>query len=163
MNVYSILLGSNLGKKLCILQRARILISLLVGRILKYSSIYETEPWGESNQDTFLNQALILASDLTPSDLLYRLQAIEKILGKNKTTRWGPRTIDIDILLSEEKIIQENDLSVPHPRMTDRKFVLIPLAEISGDQIHPIHQCSINELLLKCQDEGQVVKMKSER
>lgn len=146
-----------------ILSRTRTLLAMRIGMITATSSLYATEPWGELNQDTFLNQAVNVESHHKPLDLLYALQDIEAKLGKQKTTKWGPRSIDIDILLAEQKIIDQNDLSVPHPRMTDRKFVLIPLAEISGEQIHPIHQCSINELLIKCSDESQVVKMKSER
>lgn len=153
-----LLLGSNQGQKEEMLRQARILLSIHTGIILNASSIYDTSPWGEEDQDTFINQAIEIQTELNPSALLTVLQKIEIRLGKAKTSKWGPRTIDIDILLYDNLIISEDKLSIPHPRMLGRKFVLIPLSEIAGELLHPIAKRRISDLVDVCEDHGTVSK-----
>ncbi|MCL4114211.1 UNVERIFIED_CONTAM: hypothetical protein GTU68_031856 [Idotea baltica] len=151
-----LLLGNNLGDQESILTRARILISLHIGAILSISKLYETAPWGELDQANFLNQAISIKTRLAPEELMQAIIKIEKILGKEKRTKWGPRTIDIDILLYNNDIINQANLEIPHPRMLSRNFVLIPLSEIAEEVIHPIAKKSIKELVGMCIDKGEV-------
>jgi 2-amino-4-hydroxy-6-hydroxymethyldihydropteridine diphosphokinase len=151
-----ILLGTNLGDRLNNLRRARILISLNIGWISSSSKLYETAPWGELDQSSFLNQALCVKSLLYPSVMLQKIFEIEKALGKNKVTKWGPRTIDIDILLYDNKVFKSENLEIPHPRMLSRNFVLIPLSEIAGSVVHPEAKKTIKELEGMCIDNGSV-------
>ena len=156
---YAIAIGSNMGDRAKMLRRTRILITILAGHITKHSSNYETAPWGEKNQSSFLNQVILIHSHYHPDQLYAILASIELKLGKDKTSKWGPRTIDIDILLAENNIISGDQLTIPHPRMLSRNFVLIPLAEIAEDHIHPVEMRSINDLMLECQDDGKVEKI----
>ena len=152
-----ILLGSNLGDRLQILTKARGLIGLKAGRILKTSLIYETEPWGYSDNKLFLNQVIIIECDLSPNLLLTELLHIEDALGRirlNTGQRHKPsaRLIDIDILFYGNKVINEPGLEIPHPLLQERKFALIPLNEIASDFKHPVLGKFVYELLRDCQD-----------
>ncbi len=151
-----LLLGSNLGNPAANLRRARILISLYIGCLSRCSKLYETAPWGELDQSHFLNQAICIETILDPAALMKEIVKIEHILGKKKVTKWGPRTIDIDILLYGEDILNNRNLEIPHPRMLSRNFVLIPLSEIAGERIHPVAKKSITELVSMCTDSGTV-------
>lgn len=153
---YHLLLGSNQGNSLHNLYQSVQLLELYVGRVIRLSSIYRTAPWGEYDQADFLNQAVSIESSLSPREVLTTCQMIEKELGKNKVTQYGPRTIDIDILMAGEMVINESDLIVPHAKMCERNFVLIPLSQIEGDVIHPVENKSIIELKDACTDTGEV-------
>lgn len=125
-------LGSNMGDKAGYLNQALEQLGRLAGVSLKrVSSFYHTEPWGYQDQDWFLNAVAEIATDLPPRALLQRLQEIENSLGRVRTIHWGPRTIDLDILLYDQAVIKDADLVIPHPRLAERQFVLEPLAEIA--------------------------------
>ena len=127
-------LGSNLGERQKTLDRAVHLLETTEGiAVLALSSTRETEPVGMTEQPMFLNAVVKIACELTPEDLLTRCQQIEDQLGRVRTVRWGPRTIDIDILLIEGVTVETERLTVPHPRMYEREFVLVPLAEIAPE------------------------------
>ena len=131
-------MGTNLGDRLANLKQALHLLSQLNGvEVIKVSSIYETEPVGYLDQPFFLNLVCQIQTQLTPRLLLDQLQEIEQKLKRVRTIRWGPRTIDIDILLFGNRIIHQSDLMIPHPRMLERSFVIIPLAELAPDLIIP--------------------------
>ena len=138
-------IGSNLGDKEKNIKRA---VNLLKDKckILKISSFYETEPVGYKEQDWFLNCALKLETILKPKELLEFLQSIEKKLKRTRTIKNGPRTIDLDILFYDDKVIQQKNLIVPHPRLHKRLFVLEPLEEIAPDFVHPVLKKSIRKL-----------------
>ncbi|MEL6122448.1 MAG: 2-amino-4-hydroxy-6-hydroxymethyldihydropteridine diphosphokinase [Bacteroidota bacterium] len=152
-------LGANLGEIENTLRRARILINLCIGPILKASSEYSTSPWGDENQETFVNQVLVINCPQEPMQLLSKCQSIERRLGKKTVRYWGPRAIDIDILFFGKETINRPELVVPHPYLQDRKFVLIPLAQVNGDMIHPVFQETIEALLAKCSDTGSVEEL----
>ena len=130
-------LGSNLGDRLETLQRA---VELLHARpgidVIRSSRVYETEPVGPP-QPAYLNAVVEVRTDLEPRDLLKETQAVEDELGRVRAERWGPRTIDIDVLTFDERVIDEPDLVVPHPLMHERGFVLVPLGELDPDPMLP--------------------------
>ena len=149
MSVAYIGIGSNLGDRgfnckqaISLLRQKRIMVS-------KESSLYETKPWGVRDQPLFLNMAIEIETDLKPFELLRTLKDIEKKMGREETFLWGPRIIDLDILLYDNYIVNEKGLRIPHPHMQDREFVLRPLCEIAGDMTHPLLLLSIEELLQK--------------
>ncbi len=150
-------LGSNLGDRAANLREA---LRRLAGKVTirSISSLYETEPWepglskGVSDQPAFLNAACMGETDLSPQDLIRFTQSIERQMGRVPTRRWGPRLIDLDILLYGDWILDTPDLSVPHPRLTQRRFVLVPLAEIAAEVIHPGNHLSVRDLLARCAD-----------
>jgi len=125
-------LGSNLGDRTALLQEAVARISVLPStRVVAVSSLHETPPWGKTDQPSFLNMAVTIETTLLPEALLDALQQIETALGRQRTEHWGPRTIDIDILLYEGEERDTPDLRLPHPYLTQRRFVLAPLAVIA--------------------------------
>ncbi len=131
-------LGSNIGDKEANLVRALFLIKAIKGaKITRQSSLYLSAPWGKTDQDDFLNQVVEIETNLTPIDLLHELQEIEIKLGRQKQVHWGPRNIDLDILLFGRENINLEELQVPHPYLMQRLFVLIPLAEIDPELIFP--------------------------
>ncbi|MFW6045174.1 MAG: 2-amino-4-hydroxy-6-hydroxymethyldihydropteridine diphosphokinase [Planctomycetota bacterium] len=143
-----IALGSNLGQRRTILRGAfSHLDQHETIRVVSTSRFYETEPVGGPEQGKYLNAAAGLLTGLTPHELLYALQTIEDHFGRTRRVRWGPRTLDLDLLLYEDRIIQSRDLTVPHPRMHQRRFVLEPLAEIAPDAVHPGLETTVRELL----------------
>jgi 2-amino-4-hydroxy-6-hydroxymethyldihydropteridine diphosphokinase len=146
-------LGTNLGDRVVNLNSAiSSLSSFLV--IKKLSLIHETEPWGYTDQPAFLNQVLKAETDLTPLQLLKRLKATEKKIGRKPNFRYGPRLIDLDILFYDDLVQDLPGLTIPHPRLHERAFVLVPLAGIAPDLIHPVLQCSIRELVEKVDGSG---------
>lgn len=142
-------LGSNIEDRLSNIQQAVSYLSLEHEiKIIKTSAFYETEPWGNKDQPWFLNACVALDTSLLPSDLLKLCQKIENKLGRTRQNneKWLPRTIDIDILMYDDKIISEPDLIIPHPYMHQRAFVLVPMLEVKADLIHPVFNKTISEL-----------------
>lgn len=141
-------LGSNMGSKRENLAQAVELISNIPGVKLKNrSSLYETEPWGKTDQDKFLNQVIEIETSLPPRELLKELQDIEINMGRQRKEKWGPRIIDLDILLYGNEVLDDPQLTIPHPRMRERLFVLVPLAEIGADLRFPDNGATVREVL----------------
>lgn len=144
-------LGSNLGHR-----EANIASALkMLGQeawILKVSSLYETEPVGYKNQPWFLNCVCSVETDLSPQALLKFVKAIERKLGRREDIRFGPRLIDIDILFYNSLILDSPDLIIPHPRLVERAFVLLPLREIAPELVHPLLRATIEELWQKAEN-----------
>ncbi|MBS1544168.1 MAG: 2-amino-4-hydroxy-6-hydroxymethyldihydropteridine diphosphokinase [Bacteroidetes bacterium] len=153
-----LLLGSNKGDRQLYLDTAQMRIAEL-GTIAAKSSVYETAAWGNTDQPSFLNQVLALDTMLDPFALMRKLQAIETELGRVRAEKWGARTLDIDILLFGRIVIEHDDLMIPHPALPVRRFSLVPLAEIAPELIHPIERVSIAELLERCEDALEVIKV----
>lgn len=150
-------LGGNLGNTQEIFERCYPMIENKVGPLLEQSSLYRTAAWGLTEQADFINQVILLESDLRPDEILTEIQAIELTLGRERKITWGPRTLDLDILFIDEQIIQKADLQVPHPLIQERKFILIPMHEIAADYKHPVLNKSITELLLETKDTSAVM------
>ncbi|MFZ2341350.1 MAG: 2-amino-4-hydroxy-6-hydroxymethyldihydropteridine diphosphokinase [Bacteroidales bacterium] len=147
-------LGTNLGDREKNLSMAVERIGEEIGKVVKCSSVYETEPWGFRSDDRFLNMVVKVRSSLSSSGLLGRILMIEAQLGRLRSGKgYKSRTIDIDILLYGSEVIMKDELEIPHPRIPDRKFVLEPLCEIAPDMIHPVLKVTFTELLAKCGDE----------
>ena len=127
-----------------------------IGKISVYSSIYQTEAWGPIPQADFLNQVVLVSTVLKPEACLKELLEIERGFGRERKERWGPRTLDLDILYYSDIIIAESDLSIPHPRIAERKFILTPLAEIAPLFEDPTNGKSMEALLENCSDSSQV-------
>jgi len=156
MSVAYLLLGSNLGNKE---ENLRVAVKLLkkIGKVKKHSAIYETEPWGFTDDHNFFNMALCLETSLKPLELLIEILKIEISIGrKRQVKQWVAREIDIDIIFFDNLIINEDNLTVPHPHIKNRKFVLVPLKEIAPGFIHPEYRKSISELLKECPDDSEV-------
>lgn len=139
-------LGSNLGDREAYLRQAIMRLET-AGQVRAVSSFYETEPVEFTEQSNFLNCAVGLQTSIPPDELMFRLLDIERSLGRERIQKKGPRTIDIDILLYGERIVALPELSIPHPAMAQRRFVLEPLAEIAPDARHPVANKSIRQLL----------------
>jgi len=158
MNTAYLLTGGNMGNRSFHLQQAEQYIQQYCGEIVCSSSIYETEAWGFTDQPSFYNQALELKTALSPDQLMRKLLAIELEMGRVRTLKMGPRIIDLDILLIDDLIIESELLSVPHPALTERRFALLPLAEIAPLLLHPIEGKTIMALLDACTDTLNVQK-----
>jgi len=156
------LLGGNLGDKKKVFSEVQNKLSKQAGKITVQSAIYETEPWGFESNDLFWNQVLEISTNLSPEEVLVQTQQIELELGRiRKPDQYDSRLIDIDILFYGDQIISLENLIVPHPRIQERKFALVPLCEIASELIHPVFQKSIRQLLEECADKLNVEKVKT--
>jgi len=152
-------LGSNLGDRAGMLNRATAAIKGLPGlQSIAGSSIYETDPYGKAGQSRFLNAVIEVETPSSPPELLHALKEIEILLGRQAGERWGPREIDLDILLYDGLVFQDTEVTVPHPDLEHRRFVLIPFREISPDTVHPVSGLTIEEVAAACPREGEVRK-----
>lgn len=151
-----LLLGANLGDRVDTLRKAVSLIKERIGSVDQQSSLYKTAAWGVMDQPDFLNQVVRIDTDLTPESVLEQTQRIEQELGRVRREKWGARAIDIDILYYGQRIIHTETLTIPHPYLHQRRFTLVPLAEVAPDFIHPILQKTTLELLADCEDTGEV-------
>jgi 2-amino-4-hydroxy-6-hydroxymethyldihydropteridine diphosphokinase len=149
-------LGSNIGDRAAHLTSAMAALNSSGVHVLRQSSIYETEPVDFLDQDWFLNSVLEAETPLPPQQLLSALQKIERAHGSRKLIPQGPRSLDIDILFYGSEIIRAHELEIPHPRLPNRRFVLIPLAELAPTLIHPVLHATIAELLAATPDRSQV-------
>lgn len=152
-------LGSNLGDRELFLQAALQRLESKAGSITNISSYYETEPWGFESNTQFLNICVSLKTQLTPFQLLERINLIEKELGRNQKSdvKYASRVIDIDILTFGDQIITSEHLTIPHPHMNNRLFVLMPLGEIAPDFRHPKSKKTIQQIMDYCEDESSVI------
>ena len=160
MNSVYILLGGNLGNREKNLTMAGSYIEKEVGKIIKASSIYETASWGIAEQPDFLNQVLLVETNFSAEEIMEIILTIENKMGRTRAEKNASRIIDIDILFFNDEVINEPGLTVPHPQIQNRKFVLLPLNEIASDLIHPTLQLSVKELLSTSKDKLEVKRLK---
>jgi 2-amino-4-hydroxy-6-hydroxymethyldihydropteridine diphosphokinase len=147
-----LLLGSNLDNRTGYLEEARKLIEKKVGNIVKSSSVYETEPWGVSDQPLFINQVIQVETKMAPEDLLKSILEIELTMGRKRIIKWGHRIIDIDILYYHDQVHQSETITIPHPQIQNRNFTLAPMVELVPDEVHPIFIKTQQELLSESND-----------
>lgn len=158
MNKTYLLLGSNMGNSKAQLVTAIKHIANTVGKPLRQSGLYATAAWGNTNQPNFLNQVIIVETKLTAAETLQSILAIEKSMGRIRTVKNAPRIIDIDILFFNKEIIDQPGLIVPHPEIQNRRFVLVPVNELSPQLNHPAFNKTIHQLLADCLDHLDVKK-----
>jgi len=154
-----LLLGGNLGDREQNLKEAIHLIGDKIGEICAISSVYETAAWGKTDQPAFLNQALAVKTKLTALEVLGNALEIERLLGRIRKDKWGERLIDIDLILFGDEIIDVEKLQVPHPQMQYRRFVMMPLAEIAPNVIHPLLGATISNIAENIADNLNVKKL----
>jgi 2-amino-4-hydroxy-6-hydroxymethyldihydropteridine diphosphokinase len=159
MSTAALLLGSNVGDRLGYLDIAIKKIGEQAGNVSAASSLYETAPWGNTDQNSFINQAILIETNLSPEILLKTILDIEMQIGRKRLEKWGPRIIDIDILYYDDLVISEDDLKVPHPYMQDRRFSLVPLNEISPAWVHPVFHKTASQMLDDNKDEAAVLQL----
>jgi 2-amino-4-hydroxy-6-hydroxymethyldihydropteridine diphosphokinase len=159
MHIVYLLTGSNMGQPQHMLEEAKLAIEAQgLGKVVNESAVYQTEAWGMHNQPDFLNQVLKLETSLASQKLLQQLLAIELQMGRKRLEKNGPRVIDIDVLFYDDAVISEPDLTVPHPLLQNRRFVLVPLDEIAPTLLHPVLKKTVSQLLNECSDPLHVNK-----
>jgi 2-amino-4-hydroxy-6-hydroxymethyldihydropteridine diphosphokinase len=153
-------IGTNLGDRRNNIQKAISTIIRNIGSVVKYSSVYETEPWGFMSDKKFLNMVLEVDTKLSPSGVLEEILKMEALLGRTRVEKqYSSRVIDVDILLYEDYVIDEVNLKIPHPHIHKRKFVLVPLCEIESELVHPVLKTTFCSLLNTCPDKNKVKKL----
>jgi len=162
MNKAYLLIGGNLGNRERNLSTAREFIEQYCGPVIKASSLYETAAWGKIDQPSFLNQAIEIETRLGAEQLMKQVLEIEELMGRVRKEKYGPRIIDIDILLFNKEQFDLPFLKIPHPEMQNRRFALTPLAEIAADLQHPVFKKSISRLLKECTDKLGVTEYKTD-
>jgi 2-amino-4-hydroxy-6-hydroxymethyldihydropteridine diphosphokinase len=162
MNIAYLLIGGNLGNRSANLQKAIQLIEQNCGQVVQSSAIYETAAWGLTDQPAFYNQALKIETQNLPEPLMQQLLLIEQEMGRTRTIKLGPRTIDLDMIFFNQFILKTELLVLPHPALSQRRFVLLPLSEIAPNYIHPILHKTIVQLLNECPDHLDVQKLSIE-
>lgn len=161
MNKAILLIGGNMGNRLTYIESAKALL-LKQTKMVAESSIWESEAWGFSTKDLFLNQVIVVKTTLSSVELLNEIQNIENALGrKRKEEQWISRIIDIDILFFNSEIIETAQLKIPHPQIQNRRFTLEPLNEIAPNIVHPVFKIKVKEILNQCTDQGKVWILKN--
>lgn len=163
INVY-LALGSNVGDRAAHLQAAQDLIHQHIGKVARRSHLYETEPWGNTQQDPFLNRVIMVNTTLSPREVLEAIAKIERQLGRQRQgqEKWGPRTIDIDILFYGRRVIRDKGLEIPHPELHKRAFILVPMLELAPDLEHPVFKKPMDQLYMECSDPSEVVMLEED-
>ena len=159
VNSVYLLLGSNLGDSKSYIENAKSNIIQQIGSITKQSSYYSTAAWGQTEQPDFINQVIMVDTYLNASDTLETILAIEANMGRVRKEKYEPRLIDIDILFFNNDILNSPSLTIPHPLLQDRNFVLQPMNELSPAFMHPIFNKTMNELMIQCNDNLAVKKI----
>ncbi len=147
-----LLLGANLGDPLRSIREAEQQLEKHAGLIVLRSPLYRSEPWGNGEQPVFMNRALLLATPLPPEFLLKRMLEVERTLGRIRRERWGPRTIDIDMLCYGNRVYKTESLTLPHPSLSERRFALLPMSKVAPDWRHPEFGKTTLQLLDACPD-----------
>jgi 2-amino-4-hydroxy-6-hydroxymethyldihydropteridine diphosphokinase len=159
MNKLFLITGGNVGDRKKNLETASQLIQNKIGKIILSSKIYETDAWGIRNQNSFYNQVHVVETDFSAEEVMKKILKIEEKMGRVRTIKNAARVIDIDILFFNNDIVHEQNLTIPHPQIINRRFVLMPLDEIASTKIHPLYKKNIHQLLLMCKDELKAVPL----
>jgi 2-amino-4-hydroxy-6-hydroxymethyldihydropteridine diphosphokinase len=158
MNNIYLLLGSNMGNSKASLSKAVVQIEKQIGTVIRQSGLYSTAAWGNTRQPDFLNRVIIVETKLTAPQTMQNILSIEKKMGRTRTVKNAPRVIDIDILFFNKEIIEQEHLSIPHPQIQNRRFVLVPLNQLSPNLKHPVLNKTVHQLLINCPDRLNVKK-----
>mgnify|MGYP000866647339 CR=1 FL=1 len=160
INIY-LGLGSNIGDRMGQLRKATELISKTIGKVAKKSHFYETQPWGNPDQDSFLNQVLMVNTTLDPRDILKEITSIEREMGRARKDIGSllQSLFENNLLMNSYRIVRDKGLEIPHPELHKRAFVLVPLMEIAPDYEHPVLKQQIDELFMVCEDSSEVIML----